>query len=500
MKLSEVRKMYYSAIAEISTWPEPTTSGERHKQVMRQFDLLPRIKYSELPASIQKAVRNRFPVEEMRSFLSSLSNSKRVSDFDFSELVAGISPKDIDKLLIRARNTAIYTIELEYSDINEEEFAPVLYADYAISAFIDALNQYKTPNAPIQRRKSTGRTVDSWARLPAAKMPTGTLTYFFARLLNAGEEGPKESKINRHEKIGIAYSPSQNAKQYTRITKSQEDTITVLDPHHTLQGGGKAIGKLFFFMLQCWANNRYGREFSFPLQMLVDLGMYKSVDAARLAVKNFMTRQGMIQLSRTITTKKNGKKSIGGIVFYNYKFENAIATISVNENMPMNLLANFFTMFPLFAYGLSTNAFDLVYYIMYLARQNGANIAKNNGKFTISIEAVRQFLELPAPSEVMNYKYYEKIRDPIESAIEEIEENMPDDDFHFTITPRYSDGSTITAWLNGDLEIEIPETQTERFIEIAKRAEQHYKEHERVQAQADATAQAIITAKANQKK
>lgn len=501
MKLSELHTIFDRIDAEKKTWPAPTNIDLLSEQHQKEFEMLPRVKYADLPASIQATVRKRFTIEEVRKFLSECS-----TEFDLA--VKEIQQKELDKIIIKTRNNAIYVIERSESiGFNENDeaaslgfsFHPILYGNYAEDALIDVLNQYSIPRAPIQRKKNENSNVDSWARLPAEKMPTSTLTYMFARVMNAGPEGPKASRINRHEKIGIAYNTTENATQYTRIVGNREDSITVYDPQKTLSAHGKAISKMFFFMLQCWAHSGYGREFSFPLSILVDLGMNDSIESARIAVKKFMNRQALIQLHQTIKTAKKTKYN-GGVVFYNCEIENNIVTVTMNEKIETDLLANFFTVLPLFAYKLSKDAFQIVHYIMYLARQNGDKLAKTNGIFHVSIEAVRQYLELPTPDEVINYKYNEKIREPIERAIAEIEENMPDDTFHFTITPRFEDDTSVKTWLNGDLEIKMPAETAERFIEIAVKAEKHYKQHQRDLEQANAKAQAIITAKAEQKK
>lgn len=507
MKLSELYAVFDALDMEKSTWPTPQNGEELAEQAQLEFEALPRVKYADLPASIQKTIRIKFNVKGLYGFLKECT-------VDFDSVMKDIPQKDIDKIIIRTRNTATYVIErIEADFINEDtgehdpRFAlwPVLYGNYAVSAFIDTLNQYKaphTPQAPIQRRKSENNMIDSWARLPAAKMPASPLLYFHARVMNAGQAGPKASRINRHEKIGIAHSPTQNITQYTRIIDQKEYRVTVTDPATALKGGGKTILKLFFFMLQCWAQYGYRREFSFPLSMLVDLGMNTSIDSARVAVKTFMIRQSQFHLSLTTPTggkgkdKKETKKTSGGVVFYNYQIENNIVTISVNDKMPMQLLANFFTMLPLFAYKLSTKAFNIIYYIMYLARQKGDELSTNNGKFHVSLEAIRQYLELPTPAEVKNHKYYEKIREPIESAIKEVKDNMPDNSFHFEMKQRNTDDSSIAAWLNGDLEIELPAEMAAQFIEIADKAKKHYKQRQRDLEQE----RAKIAAKAEQKK
>lgn len=464
---------------------------------------LPRIAYGDLPKSLQQTVREVYTTEKLLPFLLEMNNVESAEEL---AQITGLGA-NLDKAIGKAVRSAKYTIEQwdiqapEYR-INSTDSHPLLAKDgapfpvlYAVQ-FLDAFHEVTSDTQPKGKQQPPAQQdIKELSRLPVVKMPTSPLTFLFARVLNAGPAGPKPSKVNRHERIEILFNSDQNATQYTRKNKGQEYTVTVYDPENTLKGGGKALGKLFFYMLQCWEAAGYGREFTFPLQSLVDLGMYQSIDAARRAVKTFMGRQALIQLSQMITTgrgKERKKTNTGGVVFYNYSTANNDVTISVNDKMPMTLLANFFTMFPMFAYGLSTNAFWIVHYIMYLARQNGASLEANKGRFTISLESVRQYLELPAPDEVKNYKYNEKIREPIEAAIEEIEEAMRTGkhDFMFTITPHCADDSSINAWLAGELEIQLPPEQAARYVEIYQKEEAAYQQRERERRKAEEAARA----------
>lgn len=519
MKLSEIRAHFEALLSQEVETPKNGREIEQHLRDL--WDDLPRVPYSELPASLQKNVRNITP-EGLRDFLE---ECYKATPGQFETLIAGIPENTLNQLLIRTRNTAIYTIEggyfiyqadgytiMELSDDGEKllttpkdlEYKPALYGNYATEAFEAVLQQYRNPAQRQKVQQPPELTAIDKAPLMFAKYPASPLTYTLARVLNAGAKGPTSSRSNRHEHIEVQYSTEQRAAQYTRKANGKEYTVTVYDPEKTLKGSGKILGKLFFFMLQRWALSGYGREFSFPLQELVDLGMYQSLDTARVGVKTFMGRQALIQLSQIVTVgkgKNRHNKNAGGVVFYNFSFDNNYVTISVNEKMPMPLLANFFTLLPMFAYGLSANAFWIVHYIMYLARQNGKILRSNDGTFTIKIDSVRQFLELPAPADVRNFKYREKIQEPIEKAIEEIETAIynatqeGEQDFTFTITPVYDDDSSIEAWLNGKLSIQIPHEQAATFIEITEREEEHYRkrERERIKAEEKVKAEAAAT-------
>ena len=467
---------------------------------------LPRIAYSDLPKSLQQTVREVYTPEKLLPFLLELNSADNGQEL-LEMLGLDI---DLDKAIEKAVRSANYIIEQwdmqapEYR-VSTQETHPLLSKDgapfpvlYAVQ-FIDAFRAVTDNARPAKSKQpeEAQQNINILSRVPVLPLPTSPLTFLLARVLNAGGP-PTRSRTNRHEQILYLYNTEQNAAQYTRKNRGQEQTVTVYDPQNTLKGGGKVIGKLFFFMLQRWEAGGYGRQFSFPLQAVVDLEMYSNLDTARKGIKTFMGRQALIQLSQQVSGTKDGKRqkeNVGGVVFYNYKITNNEVTVSVNDQMPFTLLANFFTMLPLFAFGLSTNAFFIVQYIMFLARQNGDALQANNGKFTIKIDSVRQYLELPAPDAVKNFKYKEKIQEPIESAIEEIEEAMLKHhdalkEYSFTITPHYAEDGSIGTWLAGDLEIQLQPEYAKRFIQISQKHEAHAREREKERKKAEAAANA----------
>ena len=125
MKLSEIRKAFEDINEEIKTWPEPKNGDELAIQYQRQFDLLPRVKYADLPVSLQKSVRESFTSEIFSNFLREC--------YTFDEAVKDIAENDIEKIIIRTRNTATYVIEQ-----NIEGIKPLLYGSDAVAAFLSS--------------------------------------------------------------------------------------------------------------------------------------------------------------------------------------------------------------------------------------------------------------------------------------------------------------------------------------------------------------------------
>ena len=237
------------------------------------------------------------------------------------------------------------------------------------------------------------------------------------------------------------------------------------------------------------------------LNDLVDAGLYSTTPNAKRGVIEFFEQQKLITIKGT--TKKNGKTVTeeGGILFYNYKFDRGkgVIDLQMNENFNINFIANYYSIFPRFAYALkNNNAFTLVRYIFYIARQRTREI-KESGTFNIRLDTIRENLGLPAVDEVKNRKYKQFIVEPIEKAIEDIEEalqNVPEaKNRSFTITPIAPDSKNINEWLNGYIEIGLAGDFAETFINIATKAEADQKKWQRIKM----TQQAKIEAQQERK-
>ena len=142
----------------------------------RCWDMKPRIPFDELPANLQKIARSKYVPEALKTFLAECYATpefeQRVKDMteeelsqlpnkpetyvSFQSMVNGIDDNTLEGLLIRARNTAIYTIEngafidLDHKVIiypQDDDFndllIPVLYGNHACEAFENILRQYQ---------------------------------------------------------------------------------------------------------------------------------------------------------------------------------------------------------------------------------------------------------------------------------------------------------------------------------------------------------------------
>ena len=147
MKLSELRERMQTLCAPIGD----ETLDDYSQRV---WEGLPRIPYKELPASLQKIVRSRFTAQDMREFLTrcyaplakiteaaapeatppeGMSMEEYLS---FGHMTSGIPSVKLDDLLIRTRNTAVYTIE-------GDDLTPMLYGNHACEAFEAVISEYR---------------------------------------------------------------------------------------------------------------------------------------------------------------------------------------------------------------------------------------------------------------------------------------------------------------------------------------------------------------------
>ena len=321
--------------------------------------------------------------------------------------------------------------------------------------------------------------------LPAlGSLPNGDILNWIYRVLSAkGGRLVQQSTRNRHEEI--VTQKKGDSLRFIRTNKQNGNTLIVEVSHALkhLSKTNKTFAKMFLFTLQKMTAQNFPLEVGFSLQELVDLGMYSTQSNALRAFREFFTQQTDTTLTGTVKKGRKTVKEDGGLLFYHYKLDEGYIRLFVNENFNMEFIANYFTVFPRFAYALSNNAFNLVRYIFFLARQNTKPI-KEKGTFTISLDNVRENLGLPAPDEVKNRKYKQYIIEPIEAAIEEIEETAqkaPEaKEYGFTITPVGTDTSNIYKWLEGYLEIGLKGDFAETFIKLATKAEQDRERYNRI--------------------
>ena len=313
--------------------------------------------------------------------------------------------------------------------------------------------------------------------------PLNLLFRAFANKFNIDEQGGSH---------GEQITTTEAGKKIV-ITKTRgESTIQIIikDKGILNDKNTKTFAKLFCFCIQELNLQHYKGEIEIDLQKLVDLGMYKTTGTARRALFDFFDLQQNINLAGKLANPKRGKKNEPqfvteeeGLFFYHItKSGTGLVTLYYNEKINLDFIASYYSVIPQFAYGLSNNGFLLVRYIFYLARQNTAAI-KKDGSFNIKLENIRENLGLPFVEEVKNRKYKQFIFDPIENAVEEIEEAMrkrPEEENFKEPSLTFSFHGTDTTkpkqWLAGFLEVGFNNELAQEFIRRAEKAEKEREE------------------------
>lgn len=306
-------------------------------------------------------------------------------------------------------------------------------------------------------------------------LPNGEALNFLIRLLS-GKSGriPAAGKI----KNGIiTHTPKTNGDLIiTKKTGKTETTFEIEKANMLFGHTNKGFTKVLTFVMQEMATQSFPLWLGFPLKVMVDLGIYKNTSNAARGLRDFFDRQDKIKVSGKL--KANGKiaaSSKDKMFFKLIISKSGFATLGTNADLIQTLFASYFTIFPSWAYKLGINAFLLVRFIFFIARQRTEEI-KQNEKFKISLDAVRENLGLPVPEEVKNRRYREAIIEPIEAAIEEIETEAnlhPETkDYAFTMTLARTETSKINEWLQGYLEIGLKRDFAETFVRIATEREE----------------------------
>jgi len=313
-------------------------------------------------------------------------------------------------------------------------------------------------------------------------------------------ENPRRGRLNVSEQfitkdIVITYKGSDSELTFT-IERAKELFAK------RVQNGAK----IFNFLMQKMNEQNFQENTEFLLSELIDAGIYANEDSAYRGLKTALEKMSHIHIEGNVINYQGRKQKETA----NYKTalisERAITYNKCSVVLPQIIRNSTvtFTVLPQWSYSLqSENAYMLLDYIFYLARQNTEKI-KEHGYFTINLDTIRQHLGLPSPEEVKtehNRRYNQLIINPIEIAITAIEDKQLGDELK--ITPIYDQNhKNIHEYLNGYLKIELTGTSIAYMKERAKALEdEHKKTKIRIEtAKARALSNKLKTAEnANQK-
>ena len=294
-------------------------------------------------------------------------------------------------------------------------------------------------------------------------IPNGPALSFLIDFLQAGGMMPecgRSHNVRYLKTTNEKHQPcvcreSKNARSPSlRISVDKEEFFA------RLNGNNVWVEKLLLYLLAERNRQNNPDKLGFPLKVLVDAGLYSTVNNARRGLNAWVEFQAHLTVEQA---DKNGTYH-GGSLFTACDIKSNYVTLT--RSTAVDFLSDYFTFLPSFAFSLSGGAFVLLHYVFSLARQKTAQIAEKGG-FTLFLRGICERMELPPPDNVPNRKYRERIRHPIESAVSEINAaavGFVDGTLALEIVA--PDGR-IHEWLDGYLKIQMDGAYAESFNKIA---------------------------------
>ena len=336
-----------------------------------------------------------------------------------------------------------------------------------------AAEWYKKPdNTGHVRTLHTDKAAEQ-AKRPFFDLPNSSASHLLFDILVAGENIANIPKRKKHVNHSTKYEvkASGNKRQVSMENYQGTAKVTVeLADINILNKAGKKL--LILSMIkaneQSLHNGELTRDYiSFPLQELVDYGLYSRLSGARKGFAIGTDALTSIKIKGTIRKTKKSTATIQAleVPFTGAKIENNQCFIYLNNRIDWKFLAQYFTKIPKYYFKLSNRASDFLYYIFYLARQHTNEIAER-GYFTVSFRAIHSLLQLPDPSTARNPQ--RDIKEVIENAITEIEteHNTTYGNKELSFALVYSEQAGISEYLdNGYLKVSLSGTFAEFFIE-----------------------------------
>lgn len=335
-------------------------------------------------------------------------------------------------------------------------------------------------------------------------VPDSTASNLILETLGAGADiadlPARKRQVNHSTTLEVLESGKR--RQVSLNTQKASVTIELADIDK-LTGSNKPAKKLFVLALikaneQAIHDGQLTKNYiSFPLQELIDTGFYSTPQSAKKGFNAGMDTLTSLKIMGHIQQTKKKGSSIDAleVLFTGARIERGQCTIFFNERISWSFIAQYFTILPRYYFRLSNRASDLLYYIFYLARQHTRDI-EERGYFTIGFRAIQHRLQLP--SEIGNNNPDRTIKQPIEEAIEQIEDGHSGlyGNMEFSLLPVYDETATISEYLeNGYLKVELKGAFAETFIAISKDTAKQIEAAQKRQARITEKAIAINTAK-----
>lgn len=346
-------------------------------------------------------------------------------------------------------------------------------------------------------------------------LPTSTGSNLIYDVLEAGENiadlPNRKKRINNNTTYKVQQSGKKRLISLANQNGTGEVTAELADIEKAT--GSNISAKMLFTLSMIKANEQaiFNGELtkdyiSFPLQELVDIGLYKTIRSARTGFNNGADLLTSIKIKGKIKKSKKAEVEIETleVLFTGARIQKGQCYIFLNHRIKWSFFTQYFTILPRYYFSLSNRASDLLLYIFYLARQSvkaieeRANQNGGKGYFTISFRALQQKLQLPSEKGLNNPR--RDIKDAIENAISEIEEAHIETygSGGFYLEPTYNDKAPISEYLdNGYLKVILEGAFSSMFIAISKETEKQIKKYQARQEkiQDNAITQAIAKKK-----
>ena len=335
-------------------------------------------------------------------------------------------------------------------------------------------------------------------------VPDSTASNLILETLGAGADIADLPARKRQVNHSTTLEVLESGKRRQVSLKTQKASVTIeLADIDKLTGSNKPAKKLFVLALikaneQAIHEGQLTKNYvSFPLQELIDTGFYSTPQSARKGFNAGMDTLTSLKIKGHIQQTKKKGSSIDAleVLFTGARIERGQCTIFFNERISWSFIAQYFTILPRYYFKLPNRASDLLYYIFFLARQHTRDI-EERGYFTIGFRAIQHRLQLP--SEVGNNNPDRTIKQPIEEAIEQIEDGHSGlyGNEDFSLLPVYDEYAPIASFLdNGYLRVELKGSFAETFIAISKDTAKQIEAAQKRQARITEKAVAINTAK-----
>lgn len=307
---------------------------------------------------------------------------------------------------------------------------------------------------------------------------TQTKDVLFNLLSNDGDVKETAQMINAvgKKKEAMIFT-GENSRAIQVKTKNAQTIIEVLGSACMKISSREAKKVLHFIESELYQRTYYkGRMndelVTFPLQKMVDLKLYTSLQNARRA---FYNASNVLTALRVSATVKSGSKEISIndegnariVLFPTMLVENGQCVVRLNRDINWSPFLKDFFLMPDSWWSLPDNASDLEYKIFRAIRLNKDHIDEN-GKITvrIALSTVASWLSLPTTTK--NPK--RDVKEPIETAVKQIAESLDPSSFKIRIKTEMN--SSLSQYLAGSLEITVSGAYTQNLIGLSEKQQE----------------------------